>query len=155
DFSSVFDVADDSGMGGIIAGLKGTGGGSAANGGIMTVTAGRIAAMIAGKPTNDSITTANAVSKISAIHADVIGADTGLVASPRAFETTAGVGSFDWTENNTPGNTTFDLATVPGLSTNDTPIDGFVLVQTAGITATSFKSTDGLTAVTPLKLIKV
>jgi len=153
DFTSAFDVLDlYSGMGGLVAGLAGSGAVSAHNGSVTSVTADGIAAIIAGQEASNSITAADAVTKISGLHADEVGADTGLEASPRHF-TTNSAGTFDWMSNS--GHASFTLATTPGLSTNDVPIDGFVLVDASGVAASSFLPTFGTTDVTPLKLITV
>jgi hypothetical protein len=127
-------------MGGIVTGLGGSG---AANGGVSGVTAAAIAAILAGQEASNSITAADAVAKISTVHASVVGADVNSN------------GHFDWTEKS--GDSSFELATTPGLTTNDIPIDGFVLVSATGYSNTtkthSIETTTGTTPVTPLELL--
>ncbi len=123
DFAQNFDVVDENGMGGIVAGERGAGGGSTANGSIANVAAVRIATMIAGAPTASAVTYANEVFRITNISAAVIGADVN------------GNGVFDFTSVDNHLNFT------PG--TKDTAIDGFVIVQdtvhlSLPVTATTF-----------------
>lgn len=137
DFSSAF--AADSGstsMGGLFAGLGGMKGGivqSALNGSISGIDAGRIAAILAGRPASDAITADNAVTKISGLkNVTAIGADVNTNTM------------FTFTDNATgphPNNGLFLLGD------GDTAIDGLVVVKTGGFTPPA--------GVTPLKLITV
>jgi hypothetical protein len=84
DFGSEFNFAADEGeldgMGGVAAGQAGAVNGRVAvtkNGSIINVTAARIAAMVAGRPDAEGVTSANAVLKIAKITAPLIGADVG------------------------------------------------------------------------------
>jgi hypothetical protein len=112
DFSSSFNQVKpgfDTGMGGLIAGQAGTGG-TAINGSISFVTATRIAAILAGRPAANNITSANAVRSLTLINAQIIGAD---VNHNEIFDfTDAGPSGFN-------------------LGDGDTAIDGFVLVKHA------------------------
>ena len=121
DFSSAFDVASfATGMGGIVAGQGGVGAGAVPgkNGSILNVNADRIAAMIAGRSAADALTAglpmnppSNAVTKISGIVANVIGAD---FDNDRAFDfIDAGPIGYH-------------------LSDGDTALDGLVIVKTGG-----------------------
>ena len=135
DFSSAFDVASfATGMGGIVAGQGGVGSGAipGANGSILNVNADRIAAMIAGRPAANALTAgnpmlpSNAVTMISGIVANVIGAD---INDNRAFDfTDAGPVGFN-------------------LGDGDTALDGLVVVKRGGGGAAL--------AAKSLKLIKV
>ena len=121
DFSSAFDVASfATGMGGIVAGQGGVGTGAipGKNGSILNVNADRIAAMIAGRPAANALIAGspmnppgNAVTKISGIVANVIGAD---LDHDRAFDfIDAGPVGFH-------------------LGDGDTALDGLVIVKTGG-----------------------
>ncbi len=129
DFTSDFDVvADTTGMGGIVAGEKGTGTGGT-NGSITHITADRIAAMIAGTPAANAVTAANAVQKISSIVANVIGADLN------------GNNTFDFTEGGSDA-----IYQPPETTDGDTALDGLVIVRLSG---------NGALPVVPLKLITI
>jgi hypothetical protein len=118
-------------MGGLVAGVSGSVAGlidPARNGSVSGVTAGRIAAILAGDaylPTpGDGIQVEHVVNKISKIVATAIGADVN------------GDTTFDWTDGG--GSALF------ALGDGDTPIDGLVIARTG----TAFP-------VAPLKLIEV
>lgn len=129
----------DNVMGGLVAGQRGMGGGSAVNGSIAKVSAAKIAAILAGRPDASQLTEANAVTKISAITATAIGAETNLAGSHSE------AGGFTFNDNivagPNPGNGTF----LPG--DGDTAIDGLVIVKLGGGGASL--------PVAPLKLIQV
>ena len=134
-FSADFGLSTSSStMGGLVAGMHGTGGGLAANGGVTKITASRIAAILAGMPAANEIGYDNAVSKIAKISATVIGAD---VNGNTTFNFNEGSGS---TVSYEPDNA--------GTATDgDTAVDGLVIVkQNSGASSLS---------VTPLKLIEV
>jgi hypothetical protein len=135
DFTSDFGmVSDTSGMGGISAGEKGAGAGSAVNGSITNITANRIAAMLAGAPAANGIVYNNAVQTIAKISAAVLGADVN------------GDGSFNFLPDS-GSNTTFQPDDSHDPTDGDIAVDGLVLVRAAGLIGTF--------PVTPLKLITV
>ncbi len=137
DFTSNFDVLDDTnGMGGIVAGEKGSGSGAATNGSITKVTAGRIAAMIAGTPASNAVDYANAVWKISGIIAGTIGADVN------------GDGKFDFIPGPNSINPGYDPSGDKHPADGDTAIDGMVLVRIGGVPPNAF-------SVNPLELLIV
>jgi hypothetical protein len=108
----------------VVAGLAGS---------ISKVKAQRIAAILAGHPTGSTLTAANAVTSISDISALVIGADVG---DDQVFTFAEGgtvVAGFQLSDN--------------VADTDDTALDGFVLVKTGGFTPPA--------GVVPLKLIEV
>jgi hypothetical protein len=98
-------------MGGISAGLRGAGLGTAANGSVSTITADRIASIVAGAGYQHT----NAVTAIVAIHTNSIGADLN------------GNGKFDFILSPTPPHALFDAAD------GDVPIDGLVVVKAGGL----------------------
>jgi hypothetical protein len=119
-------------MGGLVAGKAGTGAGGAVNGSIANVSATRIATILAGRPDADAIDYANAVTSITNVHANVIGADV------------KHNGVFDFIEGGATAGYQPDDA--HNATDGDTAIDGFVLVKAAGTPVFN---------VTPLKLITV
>ena len=115
----------DSGMGGLIVGLGGSVNGvfdSIRNGSINSVTATRIAAILAGAQAEDNVTAFNAVKSITGLSASHIGADVD------------GDRQFDWIEN-TSTQVGFQLPGAPTTTdTDDVPRDGIVIVKTGGFT---------------------
>lgn len=135
DFARNFEVSYvATAMGGLIAGQAGSVGGvvdAAKNGSILGVNALRIAAILAGTPSANNLTTDNAVKKISGLTgATAIGAD---LAPP-------GFGFMDNAAGPNPANGVFQLGD------GDTAIDGLVIVKTGGFTGPH---------PAPLKLIEV
>lgn len=140
DFRSAFGVdANAVAMGGLIAGGSANG---AKNGTITGVAAERIAAILAGRPAAGALGYGNAVSTLQNIYANVIGADTKRKGS--AFEVTASGLKFDFKKGTT--DTIFSPDNLGTATDGDIPIDGFVLVKSAGL---------GFLSVAPLKLIAI
>jgi hypothetical protein len=114
-----FHAAFGHGMGGLIGGAGGQGdiGPDGRTGRVSSITANRIAAIFAATAGGGF----TAVASITAVHADVIGADTGL---PGAFEVPSprGYGTYTSADANTP-------------------IDGPVIVRTSGYNAQSLSAT--------------
>jgi hypothetical protein len=127
DFGSNFSVNGDnnSGMGGLIAGRGGADGGVFSvdrNGSITSVTATRIAAIIAGANAGAGLNNFNAVKSIAGLTASHIGADVD------------GDRQFDWTEN-TSTQVGFQLPGAPTTTDlDDVPRDGIVIVKTGAFT---------------------
>jgi hypothetical protein len=133
DFTTTFGLSGaGSGMGGLVSGIRGTGDGSAVNGSIATVSATRIATILAGRPSANAVGYGNAVTTLSGIAATVIGAD---VAND----------GFTYTEGGSDSEYQPDSAKHP--TEGDTAVDGFVLVKKNGGGASL--------PVSPLKLIEV
>lgn len=119
DFGSAFGWGFSAAMGGISPGLGGSKGSTpdpTKTGTVATVSATRIASIIAGAPANNAITATNAVPKITGITTAVLGADIN------------GDGVFTFTNAGAAGFTPGD---------GDTAIDGLVLVKTGGFTITT------------------
>lgn len=112
-------------MGGLIVGLGGAVGGVLdlnRNGSITSVTASRIAAILAGAESGHMISAFNAVKSITGLKANFIGADVD------------GDRQFDWTENT--ATTGFQLNSATGVTdTDDVPTDGLIIVKTGGYTS--------------------
>ena len=138
DFTKPFDTTihyKDLGMGGLVAGRGGALNGVfdvSRNGSISNVSAHRIAAIVAGSEDAQSLVPGDAVLSITKIKATVIGADPN------------GDGMWNYIEgaSNTPG---FQFHN-DGTDTDDSLIDGLVLVKTGGFASPP---------VTPLHLIEV
>lgn len=114
DFTGTFGTVSNTlgDMGGIAAGMAGTGGASTndlLNGSIVDVHATRIATILAGQVTSTTVTAANAPSLISNVTAHVIGADLN--------------GNGVWDFVNDPNSPTLGF----DLSSADQIIDGLVL----------------------------
>jgi hypothetical protein len=114
DYTSAFTFGLSSGMGGISAGVRGAGLGSASNGSVSGITADRIASIVAG----GGFLNADAVYSLSGIHANSIGADLN------------NDGIFTFTPSPAPVHTGFIAAD------GDVPIDGLVVVRAAGLAGT-------------------
>ena len=111
---------DESGMGGLVAGLGGAGD-TDLNGSISGINVGThtIAAILAGRPAANGITVANAVTKISGIVAGKIGADNGTI------------GIFDYMEGSS-SDTAFQPNSTNTTTDGDTALDGLVIVNKGG-----------------------
>ena len=120
DFTQAFDVLSDVGQGGLVTGHRGEGGGKATNGSITSVTATRIASILAGTPANNAINYDNGVYKITKLAVSVLGADVD------------GDTNFDWIDapNGIPGSYQPDKDNRP--VDGDTAIDGLVVVRKGG-----------------------
>jgi hypothetical protein len=125
DFTRDFSVMNgpSSGMGGLLAGQGGAVNGVFSidrNGSIASITATRIAAIIAGSGSAGVLTSFNAVQSISGLHASLVGADVDKD------------GVFDWNEGGSvvPG---FQLQD-SGTDSNDKALDGLVIVKLGGVT---------------------
>jgi|GEM_PF-1731466 len=124
DFDATFGFTGSNDMGGLAAGAGGNSEASK-NGSIANITADRIAAIVAGRPSSSGLSKSNAVYALSGIHAKVIGADGGYNFG-FDFDDTGEVGFH--------------------VDEGDVAYDGLVVVRAAGLASLPVK---------PLMLVKV
>jgi hypothetical protein len=115
-------TTDVSTMGGLVAGIRGIGLGSAVNGSISKVSADRIASILAGRPAANAVSYANAVTKISGIKINLPGGTIGADVN--------GDMDFDFIQGG--ANTTYEPSSEGTPTDGDTAIDGLIIVKLGG-----------------------